>query len=271
MSKSVKWILVVLGVLIVGLIAVKAIQGKSDTGTKVTAEKASIGTVIETVTASGKVYPEVEVKISPDVAGEITELNVEEGDSVRKGQVLARIYAEIRRLSAVPMVALIYRHLATIPGALEWAWGLLEPAMRSGHVQEQAWRLAQAVAVPAVHEIPRPALRVMGIGASDEASIIAVLEAYNRANPVNIVSLRCLAHHLAGGVGRVMDAPVQPAWQPPPWASRRYASTMRSPGRRRGRPSASAWWSTRCCATSWWTCRCASTPRAPWSTTRPGS
>jgi HlyD family secretion protein len=40
---------------------------------------------IETVNASGKVYPEVEVKISPDISGEITELTVEEGDSVRKG------------------------------------------------------------------------------------------------------------------------------------------------------------------------------------------
>jgi HlyD family secretion protein len=51
--------------------------------------------IIETVNATGKVYPEVEVKISPDISGEITELNVLEGDSVKKGQVLARIYADI--------------------------------------------------------------------------------------------------------------------------------------------------------------------------------
>jgi HlyD family secretion protein len=47
------------------------------------------------VNASGKVYPEIEVKVSPDVSGEIVELNVNEGDSVIKGQVLARIYADI--------------------------------------------------------------------------------------------------------------------------------------------------------------------------------
>ncbi|MFK5088437.1 biotin/lipoyl-binding protein, partial [Klebsiella pneumoniae] len=52
-------------------------------------------TITETVNASGKVYPEVEVKISPDVSGEIVELMVAEGDSVRRGQVLARIYADI--------------------------------------------------------------------------------------------------------------------------------------------------------------------------------
>jgi HlyD family secretion protein len=47
------------------------------------------------VTASGKVYPEIEVKISPDISGEIVELTVVEGDSVQKGQLLARIYADI--------------------------------------------------------------------------------------------------------------------------------------------------------------------------------
>lgn len=50
--------------------------------------------IIQTVTASGKIYPEEEVKISPDVSGEIIELNVEEGDNVQKGQLLARIKPE---------------------------------------------------------------------------------------------------------------------------------------------------------------------------------
>ena len=48
----------------------------------------------ETVSASGKVQPELEVKISPDVSGEIIELYVEEGDSVKKGQLLLRIQPE---------------------------------------------------------------------------------------------------------------------------------------------------------------------------------
>ncbi|GAB2792011.1 efflux RND transporter periplasmic adaptor subunit [Rhabdobacter roseus] len=47
--------------------------------------------IIERVSASGRVQPEVEVKISPDVSGEITELNVQEGDSVVKGQLLLKI------------------------------------------------------------------------------------------------------------------------------------------------------------------------------------
>lgn len=47
--------------------------------------------IIERVSASGKVQPEVEVKLSPDVSGEITSLNVAEGDSVVKGQLLLKI------------------------------------------------------------------------------------------------------------------------------------------------------------------------------------
>ena len=52
---------------------------------KVTAEKVQSRSIIEVVSASGKVFPEVEVKISPDISGEITELTVQEGDTVRKG------------------------------------------------------------------------------------------------------------------------------------------------------------------------------------------
>ncbi len=95
MNKTVKWILIILGILIVVLIVGKLVAGKGDVGIKVSTEKTAKRMIIETVNATGKVYPEVEVKISPDISGEITELNVQEGDSVKKGQVLARIYADI--------------------------------------------------------------------------------------------------------------------------------------------------------------------------------
>ena len=53
--------------------------------------KAKIGTIVERVSASGTVQPVTEVKISPDVAGEIIELQVEEGDSVKQGELLIKI------------------------------------------------------------------------------------------------------------------------------------------------------------------------------------
>ena len=98
MSKTVKWILFGLVGVIVLLVGFKMIAGKKDDGVKVSAEKVTRRTITETVNASGKVYPEVEVKISPDISGEVVELNVEEGDSVQRGQVLARIFADIYAL-----------------------------------------------------------------------------------------------------------------------------------------------------------------------------
>jgi HlyD family secretion protein len=96
MNKTLLWIIIGLVVVVGGLYGLKAagIIGK-DEGIKVATEKAAKRTLIETVTASGKVYPEIEVKVSSDVSGEIVELNVEEGDTVKRGKVVARIYADI--------------------------------------------------------------------------------------------------------------------------------------------------------------------------------
>jgi len=55
----------------------------------------------------------------------------------------AGIYAEMKELGAVPMVALIFRHLATLPGGLEWTWAAIGPAWRSGRLQEAACRPAE--------------------------------------------------------------------------------------------------------------------------------
>lgn len=96
MNKKTKWLLISLGALIVLLVVLSkmGVFGKAE-GIKVTTEKVQKRTIIEVVNASGKVYPEIEVKVSPDISGEITELNVMEGDTVKKGQILGRIYADI--------------------------------------------------------------------------------------------------------------------------------------------------------------------------------
>lgn len=61
----------------------------------VAVENVSVRTIVQTVSASGKIQPETEVKISPDVSGEITELFVKEGQKVKKGDLLLRIRPDI--------------------------------------------------------------------------------------------------------------------------------------------------------------------------------
>jgi HlyD family secretion protein len=90
-----KKIYILLGILVLGLtlLAVLGKKGilKSGKGIAVAADTVKSRNIVESVTASGKIYPVSEVKVSPDVSGEITELYVEEGQAVTKGQLLARI------------------------------------------------------------------------------------------------------------------------------------------------------------------------------------
>lgn len=77
----------------IAILAVVAALSKKGqkASTKVTVEAVTSRDIVETVAASGRIYPEVEVSISSDVSGEVVELYIEEGDSVTKGEVLARI------------------------------------------------------------------------------------------------------------------------------------------------------------------------------------
>jgi HlyD family secretion protein len=90
-----RWVWIVL--IVVSLAAILGVTGKKlhwfgdDDKTEIEVATVKRSDITEKVSASGKVQPEVEVKISADVSGEIIELAVREGDSVRKGQLLFRI------------------------------------------------------------------------------------------------------------------------------------------------------------------------------------
>ncbi|RPD40199.1 efflux RND transporter periplasmic adaptor subunit [Chitinophaga barathri] len=96
MKKKKKLLFWIIGGIVLLIILVLFIKGSGkDEGIKVAVDKVAKRDIIEVVSASGKIFPEIEVKVSSDISGEITDLMVEEGDSVVKGQVLARIYADI--------------------------------------------------------------------------------------------------------------------------------------------------------------------------------
>jgi HlyD family secretion protein len=96
-KKTFIWIGGILGVIIaLGLtLRFTGVIGNSDTGKEVETATAKLKTITQLVSASGKVQPEIEVIIRPDVSGEIIELAVKEGDFVREGDLLVRIKPDI--------------------------------------------------------------------------------------------------------------------------------------------------------------------------------
>ncbi|MGE7777935.1 efflux RND transporter periplasmic adaptor subunit [Chitinophaga sp. NPDC101104] len=107
-----------IGALVALIVIVAIVRGSGkDDGLKVAVDKASDKDIIEIVSASGKIYPEVEVKVSSDVSGEITKLLVKEGDSVMKGQTLAHIYADIYASNRDRQVAAVSQTQAELANA----------------------------------------------------------------------------------------------------------------------------------------------------------
>ena len=96
-KNATKRILFIVGALIILIVVVgvtvkaTGILGSSDKTVEVEIGSVEIRTITQVVTASGKIQPEIQVKISPDVSGEIVALPIAEGDKVKRGQLLARI------------------------------------------------------------------------------------------------------------------------------------------------------------------------------------
>jgi len=92
-SKRILWLYAAAVLFIVIFILAKV--GKGNKGTEVQTGYPVRGEITETIPANGKIQPVTEVKISPDVSGEIVELNVVEGDHVNKGDLLIKIKQDV--------------------------------------------------------------------------------------------------------------------------------------------------------------------------------
>lgn len=91
-KKKTNWTLIVIaGLFIVGGGYAFYENSKKEKGEEVELTKVELRTIKESVAASGRIFPVTEVKISSDVSGEVVDLRIEEGDSVKLGQLLARI------------------------------------------------------------------------------------------------------------------------------------------------------------------------------------
>ncbi len=128
---------------------------------------------------------------------------------------LARIYEEMRVYCAVPYVSTLQRHVATMPGCLEWMWAAIRPGFASGEMQETAWRLAGEIDLPPLPPLSDSALRLLGVDADGLETLHDICDMYARVSPCNLIfsdSVRLLLTG-ADGEGR---AGLRTDWTPPP-------------------------------------------------------
>ena len=94
-KRSKKRVLLTVATAVILFLAVVSLLSKGDNGIEVTVACPQLGSITESVPANGKIQPVTEVKISPDVSGEIVELNCEEGDRVEAGELLIKIKQDV--------------------------------------------------------------------------------------------------------------------------------------------------------------------------------
>ena len=122
----------------------------------------------------------------------------------------ALIFADLRATLGVNVVNLIWRHIATFPGALPWAWATVKPVYVSGRVAMEAQRLKACLSIPALPDWPNAVLRCAGIDAAGEASIRRILASYNRSNAMNLVALSALVRCIDGAPADTQTATAFP-------------------------------------------------------------
>lgn len=113
---------------------------------------------------------------------------------------IADIYADIRDTLGMSFVNLIWRNLATIPGGLRWVWQTMKPLYHHGGIYGEAEALRDAQELPMVPRLTGSTLRAVGVDDGNQASIYAILDGYDRGNPLNIIAFCALMARLDGHI-----------------------------------------------------------------------
>ena len=125
---------------------------------------------------------------------------------------IADLFDDIRATLGVPVVNLIWRHLAVFPGGLAWAWQSLKPLCASGAISAEATALRAGLEIPKLPGLSAPALAAAGLSRDDLARIAMIQASYERSNAMNMIALGALLAQLEGGQvegGRAECLPVE--------------------------------------------------------------
>jgi len=118
-------------------------------------------------------------------------------ESEAAGQT-AVLFEDIRRTLGTTSVNLIWRHLATLPGALAWCWDAVAPLHQSADLDELARGLRRSVPVPPSVPLTSDVLQVFALSADDRSRIHAALRGYWRSCTMNVLSLNTLLMAMTG-------------------------------------------------------------------------
>ncbi len=132
----------------------------------------------------------------------------------------AALFADLRQTLRVPFVNLIWRHLATIPGGLQWTWSLLRPVYVDPALEQAARGLTAGIVLRHA-PLERFVLEAAGIPPADQAAIGTLVADYNRGNQLNFLALTLACRILRGATppGAASAPPgavAPPASQPAP-------------------------------------------------------
>jgi hypothetical protein len=103
----------------------------------------------------------------------------------------AAIFADIRETLGVEVVNLVWRHLATMPGALEWAWGELKPLYHGAAVAPAAG-IRGSLALPKVTAFSIDTLASAGVGQNARGDIRDILDSYYHTNALALIAFSSL-------------------------------------------------------------------------------
>lgn len=111
---------------------------------------------------------------------------------------IASLFADIRTHLGTSSVNLVWRHLATLPGALPWCWGAIVPLYRCGALASQARDFRSSLQGPVLPELPLEVREVFHLDAEDIDRIRATLRGYYASCTMNILSLNALRLFMNG-------------------------------------------------------------------------
>ena len=104
----------------------------------------------------------------------------------------AEIFSDIRATLGNGVVNLIWRHIATIEGALPWVWQALKPLYVSDVLKNEAGFVCENIRLPEVSAFPSAVLNAVNVLDQDRLVIQKILDSYNKGNAFNLLALSAL-------------------------------------------------------------------------------